>query len=679
MLYQHSLTACFYSILLHGHGALGAAILADIHSHSVGPLPYSGSTDAENAALINQVLEFNEPGPALPSAKYSVPTGPIVSNKLGETMSFILTSKLPRPDFITETIEKVILFVSDATHRKTIRTDPIRFWFASRGPELIQAILTSGSCGFDNESDSRCMVVLTLTSALLGSSDLNEAPAIVNRIPHLDRFCHSMKDELVQEMSNKLFRNPTTEEPLEKRFRHPQDKFRYILKTGAYAADWLITCPNLVPSVSWDLRLQVFRHNLIRIRAMDNLGKPTIEVEDIRRDHIIADSVKKFLMSDDFEDDPKILRQGPRWISFTGEPSVGNGVRTDWFESLGKAFFDPSLGLFVAEHAGPKSYVRINPGELPRDPKSILELPDESSSSSEDSVSSDSSADSSHDSSSDESSDSEEAPKVYTENDMYEIVGRFVGIAIATGHRLPVDLSTMLYAKLMRKFISLGALEEYEPSAFKFFKKILKSDEPNSLGIPLPSTAQLPEDVVEWPSDVSERLAIIINAVTNYVTGDVQERFTAFQKGLFYVVDQHVFRCGILTSDLRGILYGESEVNVNDLITSFIFDEEGTGYTPESPQILMLQQILNNWTEEEKRQFLHFVTGSSSIPAGGFHRLNPRIFIVRYRVPGVAVEDLFPKAHTCFNGLDLPEYNSSDLMESRLRTSMAHGTGFDDA
>ena len=59
--------------------------------------------------------------------------------------------------------------------------------------------------------------------------------------------------------------------------------------------------------------------------------------------------------------------------------------------------------------------------------------------------------------------------------------------------------------------------------------------------------------------------------------------------------------------------------------------------------------------------FLLFVTGCSRPPAGGFSALEDKFVITR--LTGI---NNFPIAHTCFNNLELPDYNDEALLESKL-------------
>merc|ERR1719443_2064999 len=63
--------------------------------------------------------------------------------------------------------------------------------------------------------------------------------------------------------------------------------------------------------------------------------------------------------------------------------------------------------------------------------------------------------------------------------------------------------------------------------------------------------------------------------------------------------------------------------------------------------------VLHELSEEDKRKFLLFLTGSDRIPISGMSSL--RITIQR------TLDTAFlPVAHTCFNLLDLPEYGTRE-------------------
>lgn len=77
-------------------------------------------------------------------------------------------------------------------------------------------------------------------------------------------------------------------------------------------------------------------------------------------------------------------------------------------------------------------------------------------------------------------------------------------------------------------------------------------------------------------------------------------------------------------------------------------------------------------------KLVQFVTGTGKIPVGGFSELvgmsGPQKFNIHKDRNGA---HRLPQAHTCFNQLDLPEYESYDqLREAVLRAINEGAEGF---
>mmetsp|Transcript_15666 Transcript_15666/g.47725 ORF Transcript_15666/g.47725 Transcript_15666/m.47725 type:complete len:89 (-) Transcript_15666:286-552(-) len=73
-------------------------------------------------------------------------------------------------------------------------------------------------------------------------------------------------------------------------------------------------------------------------------------------------------------------------------------------------------------------------------------------------------------------------------------------------------------------------------------------------------------------------------------------------------------------------------------------------------------------SEEEKARLLQFCTGSAALPASGFRALQSNDGRVRrFQLQGVNPEaHPYPRAHTCFNRLDLPAYEQRRELELYL-------------
>lgn len=92
------------------------------------------------------------------------------------------------------------------------------------------------------------------------------------------------------------------------------------------------------------------------------------------------------------------------------------------------------------------------------------------------------------------------------------------------------------------------------------------------------------------------------------------------------------------------------------------------------------QIVENDFDREMRARLLQFVTGTSGVPARGFSALQGVDGnIKKFTLHGVDAKSYpYPRAHTCFNRMDLPVYPSKELMRERLKAAVTmSGVGFD--
>jgi len=79
-------------------------------------------------------------------------------------------------------------------------------------------------------------------------------------------------------------------------------------------------------------------------------------------------------------------------------------------------------------------------------------------------------------------------------------------------------------------------------------------------------------------------------------------------------------------------------------------------------------------SKEDHARLVMFITGTSKVPLEGFGALQgmdgPQRLQI-HRVPGDSLR--LPSSHTCFNHLDLPEYDSYEKLKERLLTAIREG------
>ena len=91
-------------------------------------------------------------------------------------------------------------------------------------------------------------------------------------------------------------------------------------------------------------------------------------------------------------------------------------------------------------------------------------------------------------------------------------------------------------------------------------------------------------------------------------------------------------------------------------------------------------EVVSEYDQEMKARLLQFVTGTSGVPARGFGSLQGNDRNLRsFTINGVTLETcMYPRAHTCFNRIDLPLYKNKKELEEKMSLAITMAsTGFD--
>eukprot|EP00802_Teleaulax_amphioxeia_P006958 Tamp_06964.p1 GENE.Tamp_06964~~Tamp_06964.p1 ORF type:complete len:845 (-),score=150.88 Tamp_06964:64-2436(-) len=121
--------------------------------------------------------------------------------------------------------------------------------------------------------------------------------------------------------------------------------------------------------------------------------------------------------------------------------------------------------------------------------------------------------------------------------------------------------------------------------------------------------------------------------------------------------------------ELELLLCGSTIVDVNDWRANTLYK---SGYSADSEVIGWFWDLVNKMKNEERLSLLQFVTGTSALPARGFAHLMGSDGNRRFSILRVSDVHRLPQAHTCFNELVLPEYETREDFESKLLQSLSH-------
>ena len=103
-------------------------------------------------------------------------------------------------------------------------------------------------------------------------------------------------------------------------------------------------------------------------------------------------------------------------------------------------------------------------------------------------------------------------------------------------------------------------------------------------------------------------------------------------------------------------------------------------FFPFSLQIIWFWRALRSFDQTDKAKFMQFVTGSSKVPLQGFAALEGMNGAQKFQIHrDDRSTDRLPSAHTCFNQLDLPAYETYDKLKTYLTKAIqecSEGFGF---
>ncbi|KAL4483978.1 hypothetical protein ABPG72_013984 [Tetrahymena utriculariae] len=146
----------------------------------------------------------------------------------------------------------------------------------------------------------------------------------------------------------------------------------------------------------------------------------------------------------------------------------------------------------------------------------------------------------------------------------------------------------------------------------------------------------------------------------------VKDFIENIQAGLYSVIPKNLLEI-FDANEFEMILNGLPFINVEDWEQNSIYKN---GYTKTHHLIQEFWRILRSFDQQKLEKFLHFCTGSSRTSVEGFKKLESnRGNYAKFCIEQVKYDQSnpYPKAHTCFNRLELPLYPTKELLNKYLQ------------
>jgi hypothetical protein len=263
----------------------------------------------------------------------------------------------------------------------------------------------------------------------------------------------------------------------------------------------------------------------------------------------------------------------------------------------------------------------------------------------------------------------------------YEVLGKIIGKAILNNLPINCPLSYTLLKSI------LGQKNEKEDVKFldKDLYKIMKFIENNSIEGVLFETFSILDngEIYEFFEGGSKvelndlNKEVYVNLRVDYeLNSAVETSVENLKKGINSVIPLNFFQ-DLSVDDLDLLICGSPVINLKEWKKFSVYQGD---FHEDHQVIRWFWECLEKMEQEDLRLLLTFVTGAGRVPIEGFeqlrtHRGDPARFTLESAVFFLGA---LPRAHTCFNRLDLPLYRDKETLRKSLdHVIKNHRHGFD--
>lgn len=352
----------------------------------------------------------------------------------------------------------------------------------------------------------------------------------------------------------------------------------------------------------------------------------------VRREHLLEDSTNAIMALS--RDDMR-----KRWrIDFAGEPGIeAGGLTREWFQLVTEQIFDPDRGLWLSSVNNQMS-MQINPASHILCPDDYLKI--------------------------------------------FRVLGRIIGRALFDRQLIKGHMVRHLYKHLLGWPITFDDLEAQDEEYYTSLKKFTTMEDPSIMCLDFTVTEEtlgVRKDIDLVPGGAmkevtSENVPEYLEANLKYrMLNQTKPQVTELLLGFFDIIPEAALTV-FDPNELELILCGLPQIDMKDWRDNTKY----SGYYESKGKKHQVVEwfwdvVENDFDQEMKARLLQFVTGTSGVPPRGFSVLqgndgNIKLFCVH----GVSTDQYFyPRAHTCFNRIDLPNYSSKNELRERLRQAVS--------
>ncbi|KAM4711156.1 E3 ubiquitin-protein ligase HECW2 isoform 1-T2 [Anableps anableps] len=350
----------------------------------------------------------------------------------------------------------------------------------------------------------------------------------------------------------------------------------------------------------------------------------------IRRDHLLEDAFNQIMCYS-----RKDLQRSKFYVSFVGEEGLDySGPSREFFFLVSRELFNPYYGLF--EYSANDTYtVQISPMSA----------------------------------------------FVDNHHEWFRFSGRILGLALIHQYLLDAFFTRPFYKGLLRIPCDLSDLEYLDEEFHQSLQWMKDNDIEDMLDLTFTVNEEVFGQITERelkpgggniPVSEKNKKEYIERMVKWRIERGVVQQTESLVRGFYEVVDARLVSV-FDARELELVIAGTAEIDLSDWRNN---TEYRGGYHDNHIVIRWFWAAVERFNNEQRLRLLQFVTGTSSIPYEGFASLRGSNGPRRFCVEKWGKITSLPRAHTCFNRLDLPPYQSFSMLYEKLLTAVEETSTF---
>ncbi|VVC31316.1 Hypothetical protein CINCED_3A018116 [Cinara cedri] len=260
---------------------------------------------------------------------------------------------------------------------------------------------------------------------------------------------------------------------------------------------------------------------------------------------------------------------------------------------------------------------------------------------------------------------------------MYYLIGLMCGLAIYNFIIIDLPFPLALYKKLLNELVTFQDLKDLNPTFVKSFEVLLAYNEPDFSDV-FNLTFEITRDVYGEIQTVPlkpgganisvtqenkhEFVDLYVDMILNR---GVEKQFNVFKDAFLKVCGGRVLRL-FHSQELMAVVVGNQDYDWFELERNA---EYKNGYTKDDETIKLFWEVFHEFDIDQKKKFLLFLTGTDRVPVMGMKA-------IKIYIQPTQDDNFLPVAHTCFNLLDLPTYQSKGKLKYKLTQAINQTQGF---